>query len=319
MGLTPTIPSSFAHTNSVWTKFRALASDIKLHHSVFALPWAILATVLAASRTPGGLKLGQLGLIILCMVAARTVAMTANQPLDADIDAKNPRSAPPRNLPPADSRKSSSPAVWPPPPSSSSPPPPVSGLPIAIPGRWHYRCRCCCLSPPIHCSNTSLVYAILLGAGAWRWRRFVRRSPIKGTIDAPPLYMFAAVLLWTAGFDIIYALYQSTNSMCRTDYSQVPARIGIARALWIARITHALCLAFTILLAATTPELGGLFWIGVAIAAASAGDRTRAGNTDRSVKGRRRVFHRQRRNQRSPGHTRRYRRADAANRLVIGD
>ena len=54
--------------------------------------------------------------------------------------------------------------------------------------------------------------------------------------------------------------------MCRTLFS-VPARIGIARALWIAKITHALCLAFTILLAATTPELGGLFWIGVAIAA----------------------------------------------------
>ena len=75
------------------TKFSALASDIKLHHSVFALPWAILATILAASRTPGGLKLGQLGLIILCMVAARTVAMTANRLLDADIDAKNPRTA----------------------------------------------------------------------------------------------------------------------------------------------------------------------------------------------------------------------------------
>src|SRR5580692_3435769 len=78
---------------SLTTKFSALASDIKLHHSVFALPWAILATVLAASRTPGGLKLGQLALIILCMVAARTVAMTANRLLDADIDAKNPRTA----------------------------------------------------------------------------------------------------------------------------------------------------------------------------------------------------------------------------------
>src|ERR1700722_17746395 len=75
------------------TKFSALASDIKIHHSVFALPWAILATVLAASRTAGGLTLGQLGLIIVCMVAARTVAMTANRLLDAEIDAKNPRTA----------------------------------------------------------------------------------------------------------------------------------------------------------------------------------------------------------------------------------
>jgi len=76
----------------VGSKIRALAADIKLHHSVFALPWAILATVLAAHRT-GGLKIGQLVLILICMVSARTVAMVANRLLDAEFDAANPRTA----------------------------------------------------------------------------------------------------------------------------------------------------------------------------------------------------------------------------------
>jgi 4-hydroxybenzoate polyprenyltransferase len=88
---------------------------------------------------------------------------------------------------------------------------------------------------------------------------------IKGTINAPPLYMFAAVLLWTAGFDIIYAC-QDYEFDKQNGLFSVPAKIGIGPALWTARITHALCLTFIILLAATTPELGGLFWIGVAIA-----------------------------------------------------
>src|ERR1019366_1510481 len=76
----------------VISKIGALASDIKLHHSIFALPWAILATVLAAHRT-GGLKIGQLILILICMVSARTVAMVANRLLDATFDAANPRTA----------------------------------------------------------------------------------------------------------------------------------------------------------------------------------------------------------------------------------
>ena len=68
------------------------ARDIKLAHSVFALPFAILGAALAAdfSQSPVHLAL-QLVLIVLCMVAARTWAMLVNRLADARIDAKNPR------------------------------------------------------------------------------------------------------------------------------------------------------------------------------------------------------------------------------------
>src|SRR5687767_1877816 len=71
-------------------KLALLAADIKISHTVFAMPWAVLATFLAARGVP---KLGQLGLILLCMITARTVAMAANRLLDAELDARNPRTA----------------------------------------------------------------------------------------------------------------------------------------------------------------------------------------------------------------------------------
>src|SRR5260370_5156717 len=69
-------------------KLSAFAADIKITHTVFAMPFALLSTFLAASGWP---RMGQLGLIFLCMVSARTVAMAMNRLLDAEIDAQNPR------------------------------------------------------------------------------------------------------------------------------------------------------------------------------------------------------------------------------------
>src|SRR4051812_33877270 len=71
-------------------KLSLFARDIKVSHTVFAMPWAILSTFLAAGGWP---RPGQLLLILACMVTARTVAMAANRLLDAEIDARNPRTA----------------------------------------------------------------------------------------------------------------------------------------------------------------------------------------------------------------------------------
>jgi len=72
------------------TRFSAFAADIKISHTLFAMPWALFATFLAAGSWP---KIGQIALIIACMVTARTVAMAANRLLDAKLDALNPRTA----------------------------------------------------------------------------------------------------------------------------------------------------------------------------------------------------------------------------------
>src|SRR5690606_28562906 len=70
-----------------------VAADIKLSHSVFALPFALLATFLAAAHAARLPTWIELLLIVACMVLARTVAMTVNRWADARFDAANPRTA----------------------------------------------------------------------------------------------------------------------------------------------------------------------------------------------------------------------------------
>src|SRR5687767_8226455 len=85
--------SSFiVHRSSFPASLLLLAHDIKISHTIFALPWAILAATLAWHRV-GGPLLGKLALIILCMITARTAAMASNRLLDAELDQRNPRTA----------------------------------------------------------------------------------------------------------------------------------------------------------------------------------------------------------------------------------
>src|SRR4029453_948478 len=83
---------------------------------------------------------------------------------------------------------------------------------------------------------------------------------------APPLWMPAAVVCWTAGFDIIYAC-QDYRSDVECGVFSVPAKVGIAKALWISRATHAVCLTMLVLLGGWSPPLGAIYFTGVAVAA----------------------------------------------------
>src|ERR1700675_1708764 len=79
---------------SLSAKLALFAGDIKIAHTIFALPFALLSTFLAARDMPARWPLpGQLLLILVCMVTARTLAMAVNRLLDARLDAKNPRTA----------------------------------------------------------------------------------------------------------------------------------------------------------------------------------------------------------------------------------
>src|SRR3954471_3122397 len=73
-------------------KLAAFAADIKISHTVFAMPWAVLATVMAWQRA-GGPIIGKLAIVVVCMIAARTAAMASNRLLDAELDKQNPRTA----------------------------------------------------------------------------------------------------------------------------------------------------------------------------------------------------------------------------------
>src|SRR5437773_6544701 len=87
------VDSSFiVHHSSLRSRLKFFARDIKVSHTVFAMPWAILATVLAWHRV-GGPIVGKLAIILLCMITARTAAMASNRLLDAELDRRNPRTA----------------------------------------------------------------------------------------------------------------------------------------------------------------------------------------------------------------------------------
>jgi 4-hydroxybenzoate polyprenyltransferase len=242
-------------------KLAAFARDIKISHTVFALPFALLSTFIAAAGWP---PVGKLGLILLCMVTARSLAMAANRLLDAQLDALNPRTA--RRAIPAGTLS--------------------RGFYLAISALcaaafiastagfyWIYRnpwplslsvpvLAFLCAYPLLKRFTRLCHYYLGLALGlapvcAW--------IAIRGDLAAPPLWMCAAVLCWTAGFDIIYAC-QDYDSDVACGVFSVPARLGIGRALWVARLTHVLSAAMLVALALSTPLLDGFFRAGIGIA-----------------------------------------------------
>jgi 4-hydroxybenzoate polyprenyltransferase len=198
------------------------------------------------------------------MVTARTVAMSANRLLDAAIDAKNPRTA--RRAVPSGrlSRTFVTTAL-------------IGCAAIfiaATAGFWFLYANPWPLALSIPVLAFLSAYPLLkrftrlchyyLGAAlalapvcAW--------IAIAGAIAWPPLIMALAVLAWTAGFDIIYAC-QDYDCDVRDGVHSVPAKLGIARALWVARLTHLACFALLVTLGIVSPQLGVLYFVGVACA-----------------------------------------------------
>lgn len=245
-------------------KLSLFARDIRISHTVFAMPWAILATMMAWQRA-GGPIAGKLALIVVCMIAARTAAMASNRVLDAELDRRNPRTA--RRAIPSGALSARfvtlammlSAAlfvaatalfwvvydnVWP--------------LALSVPVLAFV-----CAYPLLKRFSRLCHYylgAALALAPVCAW------IAVSGGIAWPPILMAGAVLCWTAGFDIIYAC-QDFHSDCETGVASVPARCGVARALWISRATHVASVALLIALGAAAAELSVLYFVGVACAA----------------------------------------------------
>jgi len=228
------------------------------------MPWAILSAAMAWSRVRGPLW-GKLALILICMVTARTVAMASNRLLDADLDQRNPRTSG-RAIPSGRVSK--------------------RFVTLALVG--------CTLAFIAATAFFQILYAnplpIILSIPVLGWigsypflKRFTQLChyylgaslalapicswiAISGGIAWPPVVMAGAVLCWTAGFDIIYAC-QDYQSDLETGTISVPARIGIVKALWISRITHAIAFALLVVLGYMTAEFGGIYFTGVAAVA----------------------------------------------------
>ena len=203
---------------------------IKIEHTLFALPFAFLGALLAANGLP---SLRQVLWIVVAMVGARSAAMAFNRIADRSIDARNPRTAT-RALP---AGLLSVGFVW----AFTI----VSATVFLIAAAMLNRLTL--LLAPVALAS------VLLYSFTKRWTQFshivlgwcLSIAPtgawiaVRGEIGSPvPLLLSLVVLLWTAGFDILYAC-QDYDFDRREDLRSIPARVGIARALWIARALHA--------------------------------------------------------------------------------
>jgi len=202
---------------------------IKIEHTLFALPFAFLGAVLAARGLPSA---WQILWIVLAMVGARSAAMAFNRIADRKFDARNPRTAS-RAIP--------------------------AGL-LSVGFVWAFTIASAALFlfAAARLNRLTLILApvalgcVLLYSFTKRWTQFshlvlgacLSIAPtgawiaVRGEIGSPvPLLLSLVVLLWTAGFDVLYACqdYEFDRS---EGLRSIPARFGIGRALWIARALH---------------------------------------------------------------------------------
>ncbi len=229
---------------------------VKVSHSIFALPFAVSALFLASGGLP---DLAVLAKVVLAVIFARTAAMAFNRWADADIDARNPRTHS-RAIPAALlSRTFVGIAAF------------AGAAAFVLTAAWINRLAFA-LSP--------LVLAVLLGYSYTK--RFTRLSHLvlglalglsplgawvaaRGEVALLPAILGAAVLFWTAGFDVIYAC-QDVDFDRKEGLRSIPERWGVARALAASRLLHALTVALLI----GVGRLGNLGWVyaaGVAVVA----------------------------------------------------
>jgi 4-hydroxybenzoate polyprenyltransferase len=230
--------------------FTLLARDIKLAHSVFALPFAVLGGVYAVWASGQSLATwrfaGQIGLVVLCMVLARTWAMLINRLADRAFDAANARTQ---------RRAFASGAVE-----------TRIGWVVAIG---------CAIGFQIAAAGFGLLFnnwwPLMLAAPVLAWlgaysytKRFtwlchlwlgvsLAAAPVCAAIalypaslmspQPPTLWLIAGfVLVWVAGFDVIYALQDQDFDRERGLFS-IPAKIGWRGALWVSRLLHVVAIA----------------------------------------------------------------------------
>ena len=254
-------------------KVKNYLSLVKFSHTIFAMPFAMigffLGIVESVSIVPGwhnkifppqfdwkelGLKLG---LVILCMVFARSAAMAFNRYLDRSYDAKNPRTAI-REIP-AGTISASNALVF-----------TIASCVLFIATTFFINRICFFLSPVALAVVLGYSYTkrftpfchLILGLG-------LSLAPIgaflavTGHFALLPILFSVAVIFWVSGFDIIYALQDEEFDKSQQLYS-IPAWLGKAKALRVSELLH-LVSTSAIVFAGYYGNFGWLYWIGVAV------------------------------------------------------
>jgi len=248
----------------MFTTIRHLLELIRFSHTLFALPFALLAALMAWRQHP--FRWQELTGILLCMVTARSFAMSFNRLADRWVDAANPRTAG-RHLPagilsvPLVASFSAACAVGFVTSTLLFLPnrlPLFLSLPVlAFLGGYSYAKRFTALS------HFWLGAALALSPVA-AWIAIRGETVLANPADLlPPLVLGGAVLAWVAGFDIIYAC-QDYEFDRQGKLHSVPVHLGIAGALRVAAACHLMTIALLACLPLVYPFFGWVYWAGVA-------------------------------------------------------
>jgi 4-hydroxybenzoate polyprenyltransferase len=232
-------------------------SLIKFSHTIFALPFAVIGYFLAITFTEATFDIRLFGLVILCMVFARSAAMAFNRYIDRRIDEQNERTAM-REIPAGIVKPGSALFFV------------ILNCFLFIGTTWFINPLCFYLSPialavVLGYSLTKRFTALchlILGAG-------LALAPIgaylavTGTFAWLPLLFSFAVLFWVSGFDIIYAL-QDEDFDRSFNLKSIPVKLGKKGALAFSVFLHILSAAFVIF-AGFYAHFSIWYWIGCGI------------------------------------------------------
>ena len=246
---------------------RSYLELVRFSHTIFALPFALMAAILAfqapagAATSPADWWRRGLG-VVLCMVTARTAAMAFNRLVDRSFDAANPRTAT-RHLPRGDLGVGE-----------------VLGLVVASCGAFIVATLLflpnwlpLVLSVPVLAWLLGYSYAKRFTMLAHGWLgAALGMAPVAAWIairgeallahpadGLPALILGLAVTTWVAGFDIIYACQDAVFDVNQGLHS-IPARLGVPRALTLAAGLHVVTLAVLATLPLVVPQLGVIYW-----------------------------------------------------------
>lgn len=238
---------------------REFASLVKLSHSVFALPFALLSLLCATAGAP---SFSLLALVVLAVVAARTAAMAYNRVVDREIDAKNPRTAG-REIPRG--------VVG-----------PAAALLLVAAAGAIFLLACWLLAPICFWLGLPTLAWLLLYSHLKRFTALCHWwlgialgiSPVAAWLAADgafsvrtwaPAVLGMGVAFWVAGFDILYSCQDEEFDRANGLHS-IPARFGARGAMWVSRALHLLALGCFAWFGAMVP-LGFVYQAGVVLSA----------------------------------------------------
>ncbi|HEY2849014.1 MAG TPA: UbiA-like polyprenyltransferase [Gemmatimonadaceae bacterium] len=237
------------------------ANFVKLPHTVFALPFALVGVTLASYRAP--VSYVALGWVVLAFTSARFAAMGFNRIVDRVYDAKNPRTAM-REIPSGTMHVKEAKFLV------------IAAILVFEFAAWKLNLLCYILSP----FALAWVLCYSFTKRFTRWSHLVLGvglgiAPVGGYLAITGLWsdpwwmlvaLACAVMCWTGGFDILYAL-QDIDFDRANGLHSLPARVGAPRALTIARALHAMTVVLLALVGIAAGQ-GTLYDVGVGVAAA---------------------------------------------------